>query len=534
MNSINVEHYPFRHNKFPEQFSNSKTPNKYLWLKDPFAQLQDKPSKTSAAGLIIAAASLMMLSKGVQKNSKIILVKLKKYIDKKFDKSFLDDKPKKKIHAFTARKIDSFIRKSESLNNIISLKDILFMKLMYKTGFTRWVHSSVSKLFENISMHSVTKSYKKTQKQFDKMYEVFDKFDEYLLKNPANKTYIFKDKEYTFNQMIEKAKSCRENIKLVVSSFIAQPTQQAHYDIIKGSTSSLYSNFWDVSFKGFWTKENKFKRKEMWQTFIAAEQIKSNKTDLAKNVAFARNMLSYTQAEKSGYISGYLKNIDSMIPAKDIEGVNILKRLNWYIQDSSALTSNKENFMEELEKLDKYSKTLSSDSDISKNRLKDIDTNISMIRNMINDEDKGELGDMLNIYRQLAPFELSKSGALDIAQKSVESFDKSVKLETDVLFDKLRDLDLGSAPTDVLTLIFSSLMISLGLSKAKNSDERKSVILKSGIPIIGAVATTTISATKLIPNGRSLMLGFISGIILNRIGVVADNFRKSLKTSKTP
>ena len=120
---------------------------------------------------------------------------------------------------------------------------------------------------------------------------------------------------------------------------------------------------------------------------------------------------------------------------------------------------------------------------------------------------------------------------MEVAKKSVESFDKSVKLETSVLFDKLRDLDIGSAPTDVLTLIFSSLMISLGLSKAKNSDERKSVILKSGIPIIGAVATTTISATKLMPNGKSLILGTITGLILNRIGLTLDNWRKNYKKS---
>ena len=152
-----------------------------------------------------------------------------------------------------------------------------------------------------------------------------------------------------------------------------------------------------------------------------------------------------------------------------------------------------------------------------------------MIRNMVKDDDTGELGDMLNIYRKIVPFVLTKSGALDIAKKSVESFDKSVNLETGELFDKLRDLELGSAPTDILTLFLSSWMIVLGLGKAKNSQERESVMLKSGIPVIGGIATTMISTTKLVSGGKSLALGIISGLILNRLGVIADNLNKNAK-----
>lgn len=520
--------------KSPSPYSNIYLSKKYLWLKDPFVNSNKKHPKEEAAGLILATASLLMMSKGIQKNAKKVLLVLKKYTDKKYQKTFFDDsKSKKNFYNFTGRKIDSFIHKSESLNNIISLKDILFMKLMYETKPTKWIHSSISKLFEKISRHTVSKSYRKTQKEFDKMYNIFDKFDEYLLKHPLkDKTYAYKGKQLTFEGMIKEAKSCRESVRLVVNSFIARPTQQIRYESIKDSTSSLYSRFWNESFKGFWTKENKFKRKEMWQTFIAAEQVKRNKTELATQVAFARNMLSYTPQAKSRYISGYLDNIDTLIPQEDIEGANILKRLEWYIQDNSALTSNKENFLYELNKLEKHQPAESLDVRMNESQLKDKKTNIRMIRTMINDDGTGELDDMLNIYRCLAPFELSKSGALDIARKSVESFDRSVHLETGELYDKLRDLDIGSAPTDVLTLVFSAWMIVSALDKAKNHEEKKSILLKSGIPIVGGVATTLISATKLLSSGKSIMLGFVSGLILNRMGIIADDIRKEMNSDK--
>jgi len=515
-------------------FSNFNHSNRYFWLNDSYLAentLQKRKRKLSAIGFLFGAGVLLLFSRGVYKNSNKLLENFRDYLEMKANQSFLN-KPNfsTKFYSYLLKKTDIISKKSESLNNVISVKDILFTHLMYKTKPTKIIHKSISEFFENISRNTVAKSYKDTQKHFDKMYEQFDKFDEYLLKNDSGKTIIYNGKGYKLSELIAQAKNYRESVKLVVNSFISKDTQKARYKYIKDSTSALYSKFWEESFKGFWTKDNKFKHKEMWQKFIASEQIQANKTDLAYNASFARNMLSYTPAEKLNHVGEYLKNLRSIVPVEDEKAIGFLNKMEWYVKDSTALCENKENFLSELNKFEAHNLTADVNQSI-RDVQRDKVTNIKLIRNIAEDNGTGELEDMISIYRKIAPFELSKSGALEVAKKSVESFDKSVKLETSVLFDKLRDLDIGSAPTDVLTLIFSSLMISLGLSKAKNSDERKSVILKSGIPIIGAVATTTISATKLMPNGKSLILGTITGLILNRIGLTLDNWRKNYKKS---
>ena len=69
-------------------------------------------------------------------------------------------------------------------------------------------------------------------------------------------------------------------------------------------------------------------------------------------------------------------------------------------------------------------------------------------------------------------------------------------------------------------------MIIRALEKAHNNDERSSIMLKSGIPIAGAISVSLISATKLISGTKSIALGFISGIILNRIGkFLSENYK---------
>ena len=514
-------------------FSRENHPDKYLWLKDPFAAnnpKQEKINKASAAGFVLMAASLLMFSKGVQKNSKKFFEKINAYFDKKIDKTILyGAKPKSRVQSAVTKSINTFLHKAESLNNITSIKDILFMKFMYKTKPTKKIHSSISELFENISRKTVNKSYKKTQKKFNSMYDIFDKLDEYILKNYPGKIIHHDKKNYTSEELVALAKNYRENVKIVADAFMMPEAIQARYDRIKGSTSSLYSEFWNESFKDFWSKDNKFKRKEMWQTFIAAERVKANRTGLARDVSFSRYILSYTPQEKSAYITSYIKNLKSIIPYEDLESADILKRMECYVKDLSALTDNRENFLRELDKFEKLPLKLKGDENFIKSQQSDKSTYIDLIRDMVVDDDKGELGDMLDIYRQIVPFELSKTGALKQAQKAVESFDKSVHLETEELFDKLRDLELGSAPTDILTLVISSWMILLGLEKAKNYEEKKTVMLKSGIPVIGGIITTMISATKLVSGGKSLALGILSGLVLNRAGTIADNIRKNYK-----
>ena len=41
-----------------------------------------------------------------------------------------------------------------------------------------------------------------------------------------------------------------------------------------------------------------------------------------------------------------------------------------------------------------------------------------------------------------------------------------------------------------------------------------------------------LSATKLLSSGKSIMLGFVSGLILNRMGVIADDLRKEMSANK--
>lgn len=160
-------------------------------------------------------------------------------------------------------------------------------------------------------------------------------------------------------------------------------------------------------------------------------------------------------------------------------------------------------------------------------RTKQMLQNESMgYKNKIASSDKkGEIDEIMDIYRQhLSPADyqrLQKS-----VNKSVKSLNKAIDLETDKLFDKVRDLQLGSGTHDTLAFLASLGVIGWGVSRADSKDEKISVTLKYGIPAVIGVMTTILCTVGLIASGPSLLIGLASTIPVNMLGEAVDNMRK--------
>ena len=521
--------------ELPAKIDN-ETSNPILSEEKNINQKNNKSGKAYTIVTLAAVCSFVMLSKGFQKNANKFLTKIKKELEEKLgDTSFSDSKKQGNFYRFFIRRLNSFIKKSESINNITSLKDILFMKLMYKTKPTKIIHEKISKYFKKISQKTVFDSYKKTSNQFNKIYKTFDELDEFILKNSPDEIIEFEGKQYTKKELVEMARDNRYFVKTTVDAFMDKSAIKNRYNYIKEVTSTLYSTFWDASFKDFWSKNNKFQRKEMWQTFIAAEQIKGNKTQLADRISVARKVISFTKNDFINNIYECIKAIDSIIPVQDKDGIESIRKLELYSQNHDIFLNNKDEFLKELKKLKEYRFKLGSIKeadkaieDYKKQNIELIEKQIAdMEPGMLNDIDQGALQKMLNIYYKIAPLELEKTGILSAVKKAIKSFDESVNTECVDFFDKMRDLQLGSAPTDVLTILFSFIVLSYGFGREKEKDKRISVILKSGIPIAGGIATSMYSAAKLVSGGKSILLGLLSGIALNQLGVITNNIYKN-------
>lgn len=475
---------------------------------------------------LLVGGGVLMLMRGMPKHTEKYLDSLKKFMEKRLEKSkWKGHDSWSEFWIYSIRKVDAFKEKSQSINNFTSIKDILFKNLMDRTKPTAKIHKGITDFFERLARRTVISSYKSTNKKFNKMYEIFDRLDERILRNNPDEIIQFNGKSYSKRELIELARNRRNSVRASVSIFTSESAMQSRYRYIKKATSALYSQFWDRSIKGFWSKENKFLKKEMWQTYIPDVQIMGNKKSLADEVAQIRNKISYTDKDKTAVISDYLKTLKNLTAPSDKEGLNIIKKLEWFMENPEGLNANADNFLKTLYSLKDRPFEKGLEETVLNNQMKLRESNIKSIENLLGEQNSGALQEMLSIYKKIAPYELAQTKAENTVRKAVSSFDKSLQTETLEFFDKVRDLQMGSAPTDILSILASAGMIGYGLGEAADSDERKTVMLTAGIPIIGTIGTTVVCTTKLISGSLSLALGAAIGTALKCVGDVLDKYR---------
>ena len=85
---------------------------------------------------------------------------------------------------------------------------------------------------------------------------------------------------------------------------------------------------------------------------------------------------------------------------------------------------------------------------------------------------------------------------------------------------------MGTAPTHILSINDAIGSKGIGLSKAENKDQQNTVLLKAGIPAVGAIATSLYFSASLVSGGRAMLYGAISGMLISKAGSMLDDYRK--------
>ena len=130
-----------------------------------------------------------------------------------------------------------------------------------------------------------------------------------------------------------------------------------------------------------------------------------------------------------------------------------------------------------------------NDAGYSPEAIKALSSYVAQVDEIISKNSKGELQEILSAYKKILP-ESEYNNLKKQVQAAIKSLDNSIDIETVQYVDKARDLKLGSAPTDVLSIVGTVGAVGYYLNKSDGKDEKISASLKYGIPAIGAIATS--------------------------------------------
>jgi len=141
----------------------------------------------------------------------------------------------------------------------------------------------------------------------------------------------------------------------------------------------------------------------------------------------------------------------------------------------------------------------------------------------------GKADEIMDIAREVLDSETYNRVVLPKYKTFHQNLQAAYHNEVSDVVDKLRDINCGSAPTDFMTLIGSTALLGVYTAQAENNDERVSLGLTTGIPLLTTVSTNLMCAIKSISGGKSLAVSLLAGAVTKK---VCDGLNKAFRKSR--
>lgn len=489
-----------------------------------------KLGKTIAFSALGAGAAILFLMRGLPKNAYKTIEKWTEKLENKLNKQRQNGQVGKfeEFYTFTLNKLNKFLEKAKSINNFVSIKDISFEKLMSKTKVTKKIHSKITEVYEKIGRHTVQKSYDKAKTRINGLFQTFEDYDEKILSNVKNKNDLVEGK--TVESWLDDVENYKTLIRRTWNANCGQRARDARFKTMKDDVATLSDDVWEATVGNL----KNLKQKKMYETFIAEEMLAGKKLRLINETRQARFIITRDIDDIYNSSLDIIRHITTFIKTKDTGSRQIIKDLRLKLESWKKLSgpnekANRLKLNAEInEMLNKLSQSINENKNIhgyNTETVNQLVSNIQDINKIMGENGKGALQEMLTIYKKILPRE-DYLKLKHHVNKTVKDIDNAITKEIDNFFDMNRDLKLGSAPTDILSILAAIGAVGAGLSKSENKDQQQSVLLRAGIPAIGAIATSLYFSASLVSGGRSMLYGAISGLAISKAGSMLDEYRK--------
>lgn len=466
-----------------------------------------------ASTTVLAAAGIFFVLRGGPKAAAKGFDILRRYVERKAQKSKLVGIDAAKYETMLSN-IDYWARRAQAINNFTTIKDFAFKKLMSSTIYTKRIHKIITNTFEKLGIKTLTRSYSATSKAFTKL----EKANNQVLANLENNSDLSKiitinGISKTKQEWINLAKEKSVSISSLYKANFNEEKRELRYDKIKKMTKNLEKSFDEKGNLWFLTDDTIY-------NFVADSKMQTDRLRIQKNLRDIKQQISYTTKDLYKQADEIIMQISSTLDSKDTKALRLLNKVRGNYKTISNSGSIDANIMNadlrdlETEILGNTYARLHSGTDI--------DTLLNNIKSLFTEYKQGNAEQVLDIYKAILPKEEYVKIAKEYSN-AIKSLNKSVKLESEDFINKSRDLTLGSAPTDILTVLGGFGTLTYYLGKSDNGQERAAIALKYGIPALVGIGVSLYGNARLFAGSKSLMFATISSFIANRIGTLTNN-----------
>lgn len=496
---------------------------------DTIATPNQKPHQRLKTAGIIGGSAVMLggltmiftkgkISKGIAKS----LNKLTKNIESKIEK--IKEKPS--ISTLEGKYLSvlqvansALLMVRGAFFNISPLKDVLFEKFAREKCHLDKPCDAITNGFRKMSFRTVKNSYKKAAID---MYDMTNEFAKMNIRIASGEFGTEKAGESVVNQLNEGVHTIKTEYASSFGKYAVENREKSLVKKFKGLGGRVYDAVYG-RLKDFVTDF------DAWTTFISERLVSKDKAEIIENLATKRRVITNNPYNNYKSMSEIISNIEKVVNNNSKISRDTVKNLktltNQYISISGKGEGKKRaEIVKEINAQLRMALKQVPKENYNEQQEKYIIAQFRNFGKVVNTDKKGAIEEMLTMYKEiLPPEEYAKLQAS--AHKSVKSLNKAIHTEGYKYTDKVRDLSVGSALTDVaIGTAVPVVSTSVAISAAKTKEKRRSVALKYGLPLLAGIATTTACTVRLISGGRALMLGGLVSIVGNELCERLDNY----------
>lgn len=429
---------------------------------------------------------------------------------------------KDKIAVRIARLLDKTIMSSQMMVNFSAMKDSVLNMATHKTFLGR-IGEKLTSTWESLAVKAVKSDYSKCEKSLLKTEAEIKKILTKLRsEGDLGKVVTIDGKNYVIEDLIKLVEKNLRNAKTTYTRQFSHSGFDERNAILKERLRDVNEKFFDAYTSLDYYKELGFTR------FTVEEWLAPVKNAYQGHILKQKMSISNNINDKFLATQKLLKNVDKLIPPKDAKSRlmlnEIMKNLGEYknlsgVNEKEARQVLTKEIEKQLKGLFEQIKTSQLYKDESVKTLAGL---LDEAATTVNMGQKGNLQEVLTCLKAMLPKEEYLKIRSQI-NKTSDKLNKVTNAESDLYFDKLRDILLGSALSDVAFGMLSPLAtMGIVLAMEDTEEERLSTMLRLGIPLIGGIGTSAAFLFMLASGGKAMILSSIAGAVLNRAGTFVD------------
>lgn len=516
-----------------------------------------EPKKSKKKGILVATVGTSILTAGIaalvltKGFSSASYKKINQLIDILNDKiysSTISEKSKgflDKVSLVFAKGMKSVLSGLKGISNFNAVKDNAFDNVVRKSKRASKAADNVTGLFKKFAYESVDSSYSKVHIDTDDMYAMLKTYSSKLKTNAdINKVITIKGVQKTLGEWIEELGTHTDEMKTAYekgfSKKIRLERDMVRQDSLSDLSQKVKNTLWHENGGIINFKQNAQK----FKTYITEDLSQDGKVKLRNEIMASRKALSNNIEHNYSVIKTNLGEIADKIDIEDTASAEILRKISGKMTQYKKLAGVNEiteraNLTSEIiADLQAFSKNISASEKYSSEIKKSINSQLEYIsQDVLQHSKKGSVEEILTIINGL-----QREGVIDKktakvisskADKITKGINKASSMEANDLYDKMAEFKVGSAPTDLLGLIFPVGVAGAAIASADNKNERVSTALTTGIPILGSIASMMYGTTKMLTGPKNLILSFSIGAVLNGIGTAANKLYLSYQEKQS-